>query len=139
MNYNKEAKRFMSFMPRLKSAPNENVQRLSKGEFYTLMNLKDEALTGSELAKRAQISTARMTAIINGLVKKGYVERVADGKDRRRIQLEITSKGETQIEEIYMESLKCTENYLKFLGEADTQNLMRIVEKSVDFFENDNK
>lgn len=135
MNYKKEAQRFMSFMPRLKGAPHENVQRLSRGEFFTLMNLKDGAMTGSELARKAQISTARMTAIVNGLEKKGYVHRLADGSDRRRIQLEITLEGESQIEEIYKESVRCTEKYLKYLGEEDAKNLIRIMEKSVEFFE----
>lgn len=135
MNYKKEAERFMSFMPRLKSGPHENVQRLSKGEFFTLLNLKDQAMTGSELAKKAQISTARMTAIINGLEKKGYVRRLADGNDRRRIQLEITAEGQQQVKEIYNESVKCTEQYLKFLGEEDTAHLIRIMERSAEYFE----
>ena len=137
MDYKKEAAKFMADIRTIKQPPHENVQRFSKGEFMTLMDLWEHggAVTGSELAEKAEISTPRITAIINNLEKKEYVVRETDAKDRRRIHIRLTKLGEKQANDLYQEALEHTTDFMKYLGEEDTRNLLRIAEKSKEYFQ----
>jgi DNA-binding MarR family transcriptional regulator len=47
----------------------------------------------STLARRFNVTDPTMTRIVDGLVRKGYVERHHDAADRRRIFLTITEPG----------------------------------------------
>lgn len=47
----------------------------------------------SEVGKKLLISTPNMTKLLNKLIDEGMVERFPDKKDRRIINIDITSKG----------------------------------------------
>jgi len=47
----------------------------------------------SDIARQLNVSNAMMTHVIDGLEKMNFVERTRDEKDRRAIQLSVTSKG----------------------------------------------
>jgi len=49
--------------------------------------------TLSRLAERERVTAPTMTAMINGLVDHGYVVRIPDEEDRRRVHVEITPQG----------------------------------------------
>lgn len=49
--------------------------------------------TISALAEHEQVTAPSMTSIVNGLEELGYVDRVQDEDDRRRVQVEITDAG----------------------------------------------
>lgn len=49
--------------------------------------------TISALAEYEQVTAPSMTSIVNGLEELGYVDRVQDEDDRRRVQVEITDAG----------------------------------------------
>lgn len=137
MNYKKEAKRLIEAMPKPKESGKNHLERISKGEFLTLINLNCHGgkMTGTALAQSAEVSTARMTAILNMVEKKGYVIREADPKDRRKTYVMLTDKGKAFVDELDNKRLDFVTKYLKFLGEEDAAHLIRILEKSKSFFE----
>lgn len=47
----------------------------------------------STVAKSLSVTTGTLTISINGLVKKGYVDRVRSEKDRRVVLISLTEKG----------------------------------------------
>lgn len=49
--------------------------------------------TAGELADRAGVSTGAMTGVLDRLERRGYVERIRDPEDRRRIRVAITKHG----------------------------------------------
>jgi DNA-binding MarR family transcriptional regulator len=51
----------------------------------------DEAAVG--LAERMAVTPPSITALVDGLVRKGYVDRVPDPADRRRLPLHLTKDG----------------------------------------------
>ena len=53
----------------------------------------DEAKNMSTVAKALSITTGTLTISVNGLVKKGYVERVRSEEDRRVVLVSLTAKG----------------------------------------------
>jgi len=68
---------------------------LTVSEFKLLRALKrDKAVPAGELAKRVELSSSRLTRILDGMVKKGIVTRVAAEDDRRVIEVSLTEGGE---------------------------------------------
>ena len=64
---------------------------LTVAEFKLLRSIKnEELLSAGSLAKRMQLSSSRITRIIDGLVKKGLVTKGADGRDRRIVEIHLT-------------------------------------------------
>lgn len=56
-----------------------------------------KAITLSALATRERISLPTASRIVDGLVRDGLVERVADPADRRAVRLSATDKGQAVI------------------------------------------
>jgi DNA-binding MarR family transcriptional regulator len=63
--------------------------------------LRDGRLTAGQLAERSGLSPAATTALIDRLVKKGYLRRVRDEHDRRRVFVEITETARAAIRQTY--------------------------------------
>lgn len=72
---------------------------LAESEYDTLhvLMIRDTpgSATPSELAASADVSGAGMTARLDGLEKAGWVRRIPDVDDRRRIIVEVTKPGLT--------------------------------------------
>ncbi len=54
-----------------------------------------------ELAASSGVTTATISTITNTLERKGLCERSADSRDRRRVSISLTKKGEQVIKELY--------------------------------------
>lgn len=50
--------------------------------------------TLSALAERERVTAPSMSALVTGLEEQGFVRRIPDADDRRRVQIEITPTGE---------------------------------------------
>jgi DNA-binding MarR family transcriptional regulator len=59
--------------------------------------MSDDGLKASEVADRAWSSPGTLTSVVNTLVRDGFVERRADGADRRIVRLYITEQGRAVI------------------------------------------
>ncbi len=67
---------------------------LNKAEFRCLRNMiEHEYLNNKEIAERMKLSASRLTRIIDGLVRKGYVKREIQPNDRRNMQIYLSEKG----------------------------------------------
>lgn len=55
--------------------------------------LEHDGLKASEVAARGGSSPGTLTAVVNTLVREGYVERCPDEKDRRVVRLHVTDSG----------------------------------------------
>lgn len=53
-----------------------------------------EAKNMSSVAKALSVTTGTLTISVNGLVKKGYVERMRSEGDRRVVLISLTEKGQ---------------------------------------------
>lgn len=58
-------------------------------------------ISAGELAERAGLTTGSVTAVIDRLEAKGFVRRVADPDDRRRVLLETTELMERRARELW--------------------------------------
>jgi long-chain acyl-CoA synthetase len=66
---------------------------LSMPQFRVLSLLADGSSASSALAGRLAVSPPSLTAVVDGLVARGMVERRADADDRRRLSLQLTASG----------------------------------------------
>jgi DNA-binding MarR family transcriptional regulator len=66
---------------------------LSLPQYRVLSLLGDGSSASSALAGRLAVSPPSVTAVVDGLVARGLVERHADAADRRRLTLVLTARG----------------------------------------------
>lgn len=67
---------------------------LRQSEFRCLRLLQlDECLSNRQIAKRMKLSQSRSTRIIDGLIKKRYIKREVNKKDRRYMKITLFRKG----------------------------------------------
>jgi DNA-binding MarR family transcriptional regulator len=50
-------------------------------------------LTASDISRIYNISKPNVTALVDRLAERGYVERKHDAQDRRRVKISVTAKG----------------------------------------------
>jgi DNA-binding MarR family transcriptional regulator len=66
---------------------------LSLPQYRVLGLLADGSTASSVLARQLAVSPPSVTAVVDGLVGRGLVERRADPEDRRRLTLLLTREG----------------------------------------------
>lgn len=68
--------------------------KLSSSEFRVLRMFKGEkSLHIKDLVERINLSSSRLTRILDGLEKKGFLKRSIDLQDRRSIIVSLTDRG----------------------------------------------
>lgn len=58
-------------------------------------------MTAGDLAGRSGLSTGAITTVLDRLEGKGYVRRIRDEVDRRKVLVEITEEGEARTWDVY--------------------------------------
>ena len=72
---------------------------LSPSQYRVLMLLADGSTAASTLASKLAVSPPSVTAMIDGLVARGLVQRRASASDRRRVDHLLTRKGVSMLED----------------------------------------
>lgn len=81
---------------------------LSRTELHALISIgTGRPKTMTHVANILEISVSTLTATVNKLVKKGYVERLRDDKDRRMVKIRLTDDGAkaAKAEEAFRETI----------------------------------
>lgn len=102
---------FVSTSTKLLSTMEAHFSRygLSQGRFALLMILLsagEEAVSPSELAKRAGVTPATITSLVDGLEKGELVKREPDPLDRRGLRIRLTAKGRKFFEKMLPDHLR---------------------------------
>ncbi|MBP2321196.1 DNA-binding MarR family transcriptional regulator [Kibdelosporangium banguiense] len=61
----------------------------------------DEPLTAGQIAKMSGLSTGAVTGVIDRLEKRGFVRRVRDPHDRRKVLVEVTTSDGHKYEQLF--------------------------------------
>ena len=72
---------------------NRGGQDLSLRQVAVLHLIREGAVFPSELARQLRISPAVVTGLLDRLEQRGYLRRLADASDRRRLRLALTDTG----------------------------------------------
>lgn len=73
---------------------------LSVSECLTMCNIKSGTHSASELAENLSQSKSRISKILSGLEKKGFIQRKFDDKDKRKTIFAFTLLGESKAAEV---------------------------------------
>ncbi len=68
---------------------------------YDLWGAWRDLRPAGELAGESGLSTGAITAVIDRLERAGYVCRLRDDRDRRRVLVELTDEGRRRVVEVY--------------------------------------
>jgi len=92
------------------------------------------AMPAGRLAELTGLTTGAVTGIIDRLEEAGYVRRVDDPKDRRRIFVEPTRNRKLQkkIEAIFMPLHERMHNLLSSYSDSELSFLLDVLTKSLD-------
>jgi MarR family 2-MHQ and catechol resistance regulon transcriptional repressor len=82
-------------------------------------------LTMSELCNAALITNASMTAAIDRLEERTFVERIADKQDRRVRRVELTAQGTALIKRLYARHERDLEEVMSGIAPAERAELRR--------------
>ena len=75
-------------------------ERLTIAQFRALQTIKrlgDPGATNLDLARSISVSPPAMTAMIDGLVERGFVTRTIDPDNRRQVLILITEPGDARL------------------------------------------
>ena len=100
--------------------------QLSSAEFQVLRLIGAEALSCGDYAARTGRSASRMTRVVDGLVSRGLVLRVA-GIDRRTQMLELTEAGCSAQAEIVACEVRCDSRLRERLGSRGYNEAVRVL------------
>jgi MarR family 2-MHQ and catechol resistance regulon transcriptional repressor len=92
--------------------------------FEILHVLKEEGkLHVAEIGERLQVAKAQMTHLINKLVELDLVERKVDAVDRRILNIDLTGKDKTLLEEHESAMLNAVRDNMSSLTEKELTTL----------------
>lgn len=114
----------------LKQEQMANNLDLTVAEFKLIRSFKDDQnLSVGELAKRMELSSSRLTRILDGLVEKKFVVRELAVRDRRMMEVKLTASGkkiQEAINEIY---IKTHRDILELLPPGADESVIFAMEK----------
>ena len=77
---------------------------LEANQFQLLLAVKSDGLDGgptiTQLSRRLLVGTNSVVELVDRLEKKGVIERFQQGKDKRKVFLRLTKRGEELVQEI---------------------------------------
>jgi len=132
------------FVDLFRDISNLEEQQLKKGDFSNLtmndihvihaIGLED-SVSMSKLAKSLGVTVGTLTISINGLLKKGYVNRVRFEEDRRVVLISLTSTGKSAYKNHAEFHDQMMEHILKQLSENEQEILEKSLVNLKDYFE----
>jgi len=84
----------------------------------------------SDLSTKLNLSRSYITAVLNSLESKGLVIRIIDSKDRRRIKIDVTSKGRNIFDNMAQRELEQTDMLINELSEEKTVQLINLLNQA---------
>lgn len=102
-----------------------------KGTYVVLRILRDSdtEVQPGDIAKKMDISTARVAAALNALCRKGYVKRVRAAHDGRRVVAEITPSGIEALSERERVVHGLIASFLNKLTDEEAETFILLAEK----------
>ena len=128
------AKRLFRAFGTISHGPARDIRGVSEGEMAILgmLSAAEKPLAPGDLAERLQLSSSRVANALKTLERKGFVTREINPADRRGIIVSITPEGKEFGKARFNEAIASMRDLVADLGEEDTKELVRILERIQD-------
>ncbi|MCL2883393.1 MAG: transcriptional regulator [Coriobacteriia bacterium] len=105
--------------------------RTNRGELFVLQFLarQNAQVLPSELSLALQASTARVSALLGALEKKGQIERKIDTGNRRNILVTITLAGRQRVKAEVVKIHNGMIEVFQEMGQTDTEDFIRLLKR----------
>ncbi|MBV8049486.1 MAG: MarR family transcriptional regulator [Paludibacterium sp.] len=94
-----------------------------------LLGTSRQCLNPSELASMIGETRANMTRICDDLVKRGFIQRLPDPQDRRRVNLSLSDAGRALITALQPQSKIHIERTFEIFDQAEKTQLARLLSR----------
>src|SRR5688572_10671082 len=118
--------------------PGMDVCRKAEVKMVEILGSKG-AMIMTELADRSALSLSTTTGFIDGLVEKGLVKRERSEKDRRIVQVELTSEGRSIYEQALEVRLRMVRGMLGALNKEEQEQFVKLFRKIDERIHNEKK
>ena len=88
--------------------------------------------TPSVMAEKMNVSKGRITALINRLSEKGYVEAKQSKEDKRKTEVEITESGEKFVTDLKEKIDERIAGIYDLLGKGKAQKLLDLMDYAIE-------
>lgn len=103
---------------------------VSMGQWFFLRALWDEdGLTQRELSQRVGMMEPTTVTALNSMERRGFVERVRNPHDRRKVNIFLTPKGRSLREVLLPCSVEVTREATRGLSERDVATTMDVLRR----------
>jgi DNA-binding MarR family transcriptional regulator len=105
---------------------------LSQGRWAVLMLLyrtPELAQNPCELARKAGVTRATMTGLLDGLEREGQVSRETVAADRRMLDVRLSQKGKKYLEEVMPGYFTLIKRVMRSLTEEEKHEMMALLSK----------
>ena len=83
-----------------------------------------------DLAHAMRLSTAATTTVVDRLERAGYVRRVADKQDRRRVLVQLTASAQRRGQQLFAAMIKSGSTLLSSYSEQDLELISDFIQRS---------
>lgn len=132
INYEELARELMEVFDRRGPVPpQDKVSKSIRGEMAVLRLLDHEKrmMTAGDISRISGMKTPRIAAVLNSLEKKKLIERCTDEKDKRRVMVNLTPRGEEFCLKCKEEATAHMAKILFYLGEEDAREYVRLMKR----------
>jgi DNA-binding MarR family transcriptional regulator len=108
----------------------DRVAGLTRTQLMILSVIHDAGAGGatlSELRRMLQVAGPTATQQVNSLARAGFVDKAADGADRRSVRVRLTRRGECALEEASHGFAATVAGLVAFMGPEDSDELARLL------------
>lgn len=91
-----------------------------------------------DLAHKTGLSAGRVASILKKLEEQGAITRTRSSQNRRKYLIELTSAGKKAARKSDQATLESHERVLRGLGQEDAQNLLRIISRLCNIYQEQN-
>ena len=109
----------------------EDMNRANKGELFVLhfLEARDTEVLPSELSAALNSSTARISALLGSLEKKGQIRRDVDRSNRRNILVTVTGAGRERVKTELRQMEAHLARAFTEMGETDALAFLGLTER----------
>ena len=86
-------------------------------------------LSMAQIAQSLRITPASATSLVNRLVKQGWLTRIADENDRRKIYIQLSEKKQAHWRSHHQKERKRLAQYMSILNEKEQKQFIELLTK----------
>ncbi len=131
VNINSDASKLADLTFQLLSQCQEKEHRLAEHHGLTQAEFRclrffgtTECLNNKQIAERMGLSPSRLTRIVDGLVKKQYMERTIEPNDRRNMRVTLSHKGVNIVKQLNSDYVNIHREILNEIDEEQHEPLI---------------